>query len=838
MRRCLFIAGVWIPVILGSVVTKDRARDKAITGAVPSGFVVATEDGSLHGFDSCGDAVWVSNMGRTFVNATEAVETDSVAGARMIPAIDGSLYVVFPPDLPGDELRIAHVNATIMSVVAESPFSTPAFPNAYLTGSKVQSFDAISFDDGFSGWLTEDGEARSRFIGRKLIYSVNEWTLSCIDTSSQRQKWSLSFCELPGLTQSHLNPLSPESRQVARLSREIEISTKLDSNKILKKVEGCAHAPLPVREIQLDSQILGVYAILDPSDTNGNLALALVAKNWPIPTNFGGLPQGHIFTLTDHPVLGELTGVRVDYAGNAYPLTVKYDHSSITPYNAWPPANRPSTYVAISEGVPHEILSEYRVVDFLRFKFGQLSMWNRLYLGVLTIIFILILRKIQNRFFHIFTKPPPPKPVGTSSISILLPDGTHLHQTLPEQPGSITISSPTSTNNRLVLIPSEAIQPYEVVKVGQSDSVEFLPWQLPADVDSFERKIKDISQRLTKLPFTHSARESSGDCTSRRPSLDCGNATVLFLGRNVDEPKLVFRNPRAESEIQRPNVPVHTQSIRNAVAASALRDSPNLRAYVPRALCGTWNTFQGVFQEYIPKNKGVNVSILSFTESPESAVDTAFLVMLLRDTDAHDGNYIRDLRRKIALFDLGCSLGDKPLPNDPIDRLCLDNFEIWKRLPFLLDVPFQDRHRTYIEGIDWAAVRRSWSLYEYQDSLVEQARAAGRRLVHPTKMVRMMELHANFLTACMDNGKTVLFAAEVMYSGLYDDLWITAGEDNLGDFQKKLIEIAKAENPDELFPHLAQMKGRESPSAKEFSPVSPDDTPPEEPPLPEFSNSE
>jgi hypothetical protein len=813
----LLKVGLFIPSVIGSVISHDGTRLQPSGNSIANDFVVVTEDGTMNGFDCCGRHIWKMSLGRTMVNATEFSAEFHSTGPRMIPAIDGSLFVVFPSDMGAKGIRVAHVNATIMSIVAESPFSTPAFPNAYLTGSKVQSLGSLILDENSIEWsVPPQDEVRLRLTGRRVIYSLNEWTLNCIDTTSQTQRWSLSFLELPSLTQAHLNPGAFEYFQVAKLAREIEIG----ENVTLSRTSGeCGQEETM---IHFDSQVLGVYALLDPPDIHHNLALVLVGKNSPVPTSYGGLPEGAELLIESSG------GSRIDYTtGTAilhpyrdfsatFPV-IKYDYSSITPYNPiWPPIDHQQT-TAIPPKRPDEIVSEYKVIDFLKLKLDKLSFVMRIYLTLLSMLFIFMVRKIYKRAVTLVLGRLNKHQVSksSSSIQIVLPDGTQFNQPIPDQAsGAITISSPTSSSNRLVLIPSEALQPYEVVKVGQQDSVEFLPWQRSMDLESFDRKIKDISQRLTKLPFTHSAKESSGD--SRRPSLDNGNATVLFLGRNVDEPKLVFRNPRAESEIQRVNVPLYTQSIRNAVAASALRDSSEMRAYVPRALCGSWNTFQGVFQEFIPRNKTVNVSIQAFKESPHSAIDTAILVMLLRDTDAHDGNYIRDLRRKIALFDLGCALADEPLPDDGIERTCLDNFEIWKRVPFLLDTGFEERHKHYIESIDFESLRQQWTLFEYQEGLVEMARIAKSRLVHPTIMLRMMQVHARFLLACIRTNRSVLFAAEVMYSGMYDELWIEVGVKNIDAFEQRLISIAENGDPETLFPHLIDIKGRGSPSARKY----------------------
>ena len=784
---------VWIASASGASELSGVRRDLS-----HGDFVVVTEDGELNGFDSCGERLWRTRLGRTLINATEFSENGSFLTPRMVPAIDGSLYVVFPPDLTSSNIRIAHVNATIMSVVAESPFSTPAFPNTYLTGSKIQTLESVVFSEKFDGWMNE-GLARHLY-GRRLMFSINDWTLKSIDVSAQTHLWSLSFSELPPLTHAHLIPGSLEQHQVTSLARDIEIVTSADSNQVILRSRPGSCPDRSRRKVEFLSQVLGVYALLSPADTKGNLALVLVSKNSPIPTHFGGVPEGLFFNQLASQSLHSLPGIRVEYTDENPSSNRDNDGAS------FPLVVRPKTYEIMSreyhysdEYVKAQVLSQYKLVDFLGFKFSQLSSLMKVYVVLVTIFAIYLSRRIYNwvsvRFVRASRKPTP-------SMTILLPDGTSLRQSIPASEGgaaTISISSPTSTSSgaRLVLIPSEATQPYEVVKVGQSDTVEFGKWQTEVDVEIFDKKIKDISQRTAKLPFAHSA-------ASRRPSLESGNATVLLLGRNVDEPKLVFRNPRAESELQRPNIPIFTQSIRNAVASSALRESPSLRAYVPRAVCGSWNTFDGIFQEYVPKPK--SVSVQSFKEYPESAVDTAFLVMLLRDTDAHDGNYTRDLRRKIALFDLGCALADRPLPNDAIDRLALDNFEIWKRVPYLLNVAFDQRHSDYIHAIDFAALKSMWQRFEYQDQLVEAARETSSRLVHPTVMLRILEMHARFLVACAQRGRTLLFAAEVLFSGTYDDVWLQVGELNIDALEQTLISLAMSEKSEsQVFPYIDQL---------------------------------
>ena len=772
-------------------------------------FVVVTEDGSMLGFDSRGDPLWVWSLGRRLLNETESVDEKGVPAARMVPAIDGSLYVLFPGDEAGKDARIAHVNATIMSVVAESPFSTPAFPNSYLTGSKVQSVESVTFDESFSGWAKNNG--KNSTTGRKLMFAVNEWTLSCIDSSSQKQKWGLSFVELSPLTQSHLHGETREAFLVSQLAKEVQISTSSQYNKVTKKISGTDFGE---KELFFDSHVMGVYAILDAPDAGGNLVMVLVGVNAPIPAS-SSVPK-----IFPEP----LEGLRIDYQSGSpiyrsyfsssgssgsltcsdFPLAIM--SSGVTPYRFNWPAVRPSGHIAlidrhtIHQREAEKVFSEYRVIDILRIKFNQLSLGMKFYVIVMLLAAFYISRRLYlwilttRLIASIRKKTTDCGSDKKSPLSIVLPDGTELRQTSSSssflsaeynQTTTMTISSPASSNNRLVLIPSEAIQPYEVIKVGQSDSVEFPAWQNMSDVEAFEKKIKDISHRTAKLPFTHSA-------ASRRPSLDTGNATVLFLGRNVDEPKLVFRNPRAELEVQRPNIPIYTQSIRNAVASSALRDCASLRAYVPRSLCGSWNTFQGVFQEYVaPSSSSSSVGINSFKEAPQSAIDAAFLVLLLRDTDAHDGNYVRDLRRKIALFDLGCALADRPLHRDPIDRMCLDNFEIWKRVPHLLDTLFEDRHMKFLESIDWDSLRDIWTQFEYQEQIVELAKLNNSRLVHPTTMLRIMCMHGKFLSECAKNGKSILFAANVMYGGTYDDVWLECGETEIDVFENRLIELAR-----------------------------------------------
>jgi hypothetical protein len=815
MRWWLLFSSLSIPILASYHRATGPGVSLTSTAAneIPSDFVIVTEDGEMRGFDSCGTNIWRVNIGRVMSSASAQKADGATSGPRMVPAVDGSMYVVFPPNKVTGETNIAHVNTTIMSVVAESPFSTPAFPNAYLTGSKIQSIDMIEFNDVFNGWIDSDDpeflKAKSRLSGRKLMYTTNQWMLSCIDTSSQEERWYISFTDIPSMTSAHLITNSIEHYQVEQLSNMIEIVTSRNQNRIVKRPQ-CAIRQDDSLSLSFDSQIVGVYALIDPPDTNGNLALVLVGKNTALPTNFGGLPSGLYFSVLEasatHKGVPEtdLLGIRVGYEPNG-PVFYQYDRAvnglvTIRSNQVWDPSSMTPYLLAdpgraqLPEPIrPELIVSQFNVWDFLSLKFSLLPWQGKLYLITMMFLLIYVSRIIYRRFLrHLLAKAA--NRTATSTVSIILPDRGQV---------AATLSSPASTSsNRMVVIPTEAIHPYEVLTVGHSDSVEFSSWQKNADVLAFDKKIRDISDRLTKLPFAPSRK----DYTGHQSIEDSSNMTVLFLGRNVDEPKLVFRNPRAETVVQRSNIPIYTQSIRNAVAASALRDNPAMKAYVPRALCGYWNTFQGVFQEYIVPNK-TSVTISALIESPQMAIDTAFLVMLVRDTDAHEGNYVWDIRRKIALFDLGCSLADSPLPATEIDRICLDNFEIWKRVPFLLDEKFDIRHRNFLNEINLDELRRMWKQFEYHQSIL------GDRLVHPLAMLRMLEIHAKFLAACIDNDKTVLFASEVLYSGLYDDVWLECGIDNLNKFEDRLVSLATS-NP---FPNLEKDKGKISERAMAYS---------------------
>jgi hypothetical protein len=211
----------------------------------------------------------------------------------------------------------------------------------------------------------------------------------------------------------------------------------------------------------------------------------------------------------------------------------------------------------------------------------------------------------------------------------------------------------------------------------------------------------------------------------------------------------------------------------------------------------------------VPNKSAKNVTIASLIESPQTARDTAFLILLLRDTDAHEGNYTRDIRRKIALFDLGCSLGDRPLARDEIERLCLDNFELWKRVPFLLDCPFENHHVDLLLSLDFSTLANIWKNFQYPQTI-----HPGDRLVHPIAMLKILEINAKFLLACARANRTILFAAEFMYSGMYDDVWLEVGAENLELFESRLKEIA--ESSVEMFPNLEKEKGMKSDRAKAY----------------------
>jgi len=100
-----------------------------------------------------------------------------------------------------------------------------------------------------------------------------------------------------------------------------------------------------------------------------------------------------------------------------------------------------------------------------------------------------------------------------------------------------------------------------------------------------------------------------------------------------------------------------------------------------------------------------------------------------------------------------------------------------------------------------------WQKFEYHQSI------PGDRLVHPIKMLEILEINAKFIVECIRNNQTVLFAAEVMYSGMYDDVWLEVGAENLAQFETRLIELAQRKD---LFPNLQVEKGKLSDRAKAY----------------------
>jgi hypothetical protein len=69
------------------------------------------------------------------------------------------------------------------------------------------------------------------------------------------------------------------------------------------------------------------------------------------------------------------------------------------------------------------------------------------------------------------------------------------------------------------------------------------------------------------------------------------------------------------------------------------------------------------------------------------------------------------------------------------------------------------------------------------------------RLCSVLDMLRVLEMHANFLLRCAEKGKTMLFAAKVMYSGFYDERWLELGGrmQDIDLFEEELLKVASAD---------------------------------------------
>ena len=110
--------------------------------------------------------------------------------------------------------------------------------------------------------------------------------------------------------------------------------------------------------------------------------------------------------------------------------------------------------------------------DFIKLRFLKMTFIQLIKFIYSVLILIIIISKLILKFRELRKL----KLLKQNSIEFKLPDGTLLHQPLSDSDThQLIISSPTSS--KIMLIPSDAIHPYEVVTVGQSDSVELDDWQ-------------------------------------------------------------------------------------------------------------------------------------------------------------------------------------------------------------------------------------------------------------------------------------------------------------------------------------------------------------------------
>lgn len=355
-----------------------------------NGLLVSTLNGDLHAFDETGEHLWRYSLGGPLVDAAtpstpgpETTERPRMQGnvTRLVPALDGSLYLATPGTL-------VHVAASVKEVVDASPLTTPAFPQMYLTGERRSRVHTVNFplDSGSRSSLgpdfteskstptttgtksknerqdkkssanttpiqtvpevierkdsAEDGKWPSAEVvqSKRLTFGATEWSISAFDRDSNEEQWSLAWSDISSVGGKQ----SPGSEKFCELRDRIEIQGHVCTFKPPR--ESCDSEPAEGEETSSDtcaskegfqkrvrtftfaSEILAVFGVFDPGTVPGTLSVAPLTRAGPDPAPLAGIMPG----------AGERAALPAP--GNLAP---KHKKTIITPAPTWHPGMHP-----------------------------------------------------------------------------------------------------------------------------------------------------------------------------------------------------------------------------------------------------------------------------------------------------------------------------------------------------------------------------------------------------------------------------------------------------------------------------------------------------------------
>ncbi|KAF4679415.1 hypothetical protein FOZ60_015078 [Perkinsus olseni] len=781
-------------------------------------FVVSLVDGRLIAFDGCGTKLWTYQANSPTVDArfNETVAKglgsgdlashfageDPTQTPRIVPALDGTVYIVTPnPQSPSQRI-FTHLPTLLEDMVSVAPFYSPAFPGMYVTGSKLQGGITVDFSSSRVQWHLPTGPIARYTKEHKLVFARQEWALHSLAAEDSEEVWRASYVEFPPVTHEHLFPGTEVNARARALTSVIGILDNQTS--VYKKIFDSNRCPALNRHgrsdgggddndepisLVFDSPVVAVFAVVSPQDTPAKLAMVPVAHAGPwchefpgydklpvpsyvnMPHAYDGRPQLYPpFTYGDRHVratsmdeepyqmyrdrrrspeplqlalegsvtLDEMASIFIKLNGpnklffgglggdddgaargggrgargpprpggfGRLPEGGGYnDAGKIRPLSLPGPDGSSTTVDPEKVHYLNDVARNTSLREFLAVKY------QHNYIVLVFLLGLMGLGAVVYRFIAGWVQ----------VFKVVAPDGENM------SPGSGLDDDEMSEDDEMredgddmedtdVLSMDLVEQPYEMGRfLDIRQDVMYLPdWQDVLLQASMNKRLQQFND-LTRIAFKH------GESDVR--TLHGG---VLFLGRNVDDPQFIFRNPKQELS-QRPNVPKYTQAVRNAVAGNAMKEVRYLKAYCPKACVASWNTFEGVIQDFVAKHP-TDSHVNCRDVDPEVARDASLIIMALRDTDAHEDNMMRDKLGRIALFDLGCALGDRPLPRDDMTQEYLDNFAIWHENPLLLDAPFTAKHVRYLKSLDFDKLKKIWAHYTYPKYVVAEHDRARRR---------------------------------------------------------------------------------------------------------------
>jgi serine/threonine protein kinase len=292
----------------------------------PGGLLFATLAGDLYGYNFDGSPAWRYSLGSPLIDATQLPSTAPSESARLLPALDGTLFLA-----KGDSLQ--HVSSRVSEMVDMSPFKVGAFPGVYVTGHRKSRVQAIELPEKLGkGRSTEPSSDHDQSMEvdlemanaseatlernqsdpptrslngskvshvswpvatlvqpdagtrRKLNFGLTEWSISAVEVEGHEEQWSVTFRELASIT-ARKAPSALHSSWVDNIDIKGRSAVLRQPGQCTEKCHagsGCvAGGPMREQTLSFNSEVLAAFVFSGVDEDSGVLEVEALARAPP-----------------------------------------------------------------------------------------------------------------------------------------------------------------------------------------------------------------------------------------------------------------------------------------------------------------------------------------------------------------------------------------------------------------------------------------------------------------------------------------------------------------------------------------------------------------------------